>query len=99
MQCLLRRVPGTSRVPGDVKGSARAAVPVGAHQQASGWRDSKETRTLNVFSRQSEPVEAAGSGCAFLCMRISAGTARKRQEVHAEEEQWDFSLMAANKTI
>lgn len=30
---------------------------------------------------------------------ISAGTAGKRQEVQAEEEQWGFSLVAANKTI
>lgn len=82
-----------------LKGSAPAAILVGVHQQASGWRDSKETGTLNVFSREIEPAEAVGSGCAYLCMRISAGTAGKRQEVQAEEEQWGFSLVAANKTI
>lgn len=48
---------------------------------------------------QTERAGAAGAaGCASLS-RIRAGTAGKRQEVQAEEEQWGFSLTAANKTI
>lgn len=51
-----------------------------------------------MFSRQDEPEEKA-AGCASLSRRIAAGTARKRQEVQRQEEQWGFSLVAANKTI
>lgn len=38
-------------------------------------------------------------GCASPSRRIAAGTAGKRQEVQGGEEQWGFSLVAANKTI
>lgn len=83
-----------------LKGSARAAILVEAHRQASGWRDSKETGILNVFSktRTSQGSQRA-AGCASPSRRISAGTAGKRQEVQGEEEQWGFGFVAANKTI
>ena len=48
-----------------LKGSAPAAILVKAHQQASGWRDSKEIGILNVLSRESEPGETAG---CWLCL-------------------------------
>lgn len=71
-----------------LKGSAHPAIPVEARQQASRWRDSKETGILNVFSRQSEPGETAG---CWLCLslqedfcwhsREKAGSPRRRGAV------------------
>lgn len=54
-----------------------------------------------MFSRQDEPeeTEETAPGCVSLSRRIAAGTAGKRQEVQGEEEQWGFSLVAANETI
>lgn len=62
---------------------------------------SKEPGILNVLSGQdeTEEPEETAPGCASPSRRIAAGTAGKRQEVQGEEEQWGFSLMAANKTI